>query len=553
MTEKKETPKTLEDETEILENVNNSLDTEQWGSCESSDLLHHLEIVLFKIHTEIKNIQTIYKDLLIEEGNKVVGRVSKNNTFERTITLNAWFEKFKTNFIYQRYQTKDLYNALRYMSAHYDPDTLLLINTSHEDVPYAIKSLLNNYIYKIITGYFTGANIAYAVWNCGTNYNQLTERDNIPRYLYLNNLYDILSTANICVNDRLATHWGKFMGEPYDGNSGYVHSGGNIFTLLAGTLCYLNYAKQNNIHINPHLFYLENIRKKLNSKLEEYKIQENFYESLQQLIKSNNMIFHTNLKTISDLDFLFMSKDESNVSFKSVDEERPKKINGLSAYIIRDILASSKVPNFNCRKLLPFFGLFDSKKWPVGKMYNYSSINVASIGKIDSLGKMKQYAGYRQTSSYIGELPIYLNRLKQGYFPFCNNDNTGIVSGSGLSEKEISTYKGKYGECIDLVIGSTANELFESKRRYFLKGELYTMKCLVHELEEILKKNTNVDDKSSKRLGRLNFLKLLMGDSYHFVYKYILFLCYEQAHYNKSAGLKYLPQFDESINEWVSI
>ena len=136
---------------------------------------------------------------------------------------------------------------------------------------------------------------------------------------------------------------------------------------------------------------------------------------------------------------LFMTDDEEMVNY-SDDEERHDNsyyLNCLSAYVLRDILKDGH--NYDsgtqanrmkqcCSNLLPFRNCYEIDFWGNGRMFS-TAINSADIFNINKNSLMSNYTGYRQTNSYISDISIYLNRIKQGFFPFTYNGNNNPESG----------------------------------------------------------------------------------------------------------------------------
>ena len=78
----------------------------------------------------------------------------------------------------------------------------------------------------------------------------------------------------------------------------------------------------------------------------------------------------------------------------------------------------------------------------------------------------------------------------------------------------------KYGECIDLVVGSRASSLFRAKHEYYKMDQYYSIDNLKHELDTILA--GAADDKSLKRIARQEFLVSLQSSPFNEIYDGLL-------------------------------
>ena len=165
------------------------------------------------------------------------------------------------------------------------------------------------------------------------------------------------------------------------------------------------------------------------------------------------------------------------------------RLNKLSATILSELLQ-----DINYDILFPF------------KSGDYSVVNVHS----DVIGKkpitIPNGKGYRITNSAIYDLNIYLNRIKQKY----------------KKNKE-------FGECIDLVIGSTIkNEVYNHKHSQYLysDGGGFTLQELYDELVHI--KEHSETDKGVKRQIRMDFLRHMLESPHKDIYEIILKACYDE-------------------------
>ena len=210
------------------------------------------------------------------------------------------------------------------------------------------------------------------------------------------------------------------------------------------------------------------------------------------------------------------------------EDKYAKDINALSCSILRTLLhkAKNNSSQFPLKYIFPFMDKYKKKTWGAGRMFNLSNLDEDAMNEINKHSKtMTDYLGYRQSSSYIQELPIYLNRIKQGYYPFHKMEAT-----CQISDIDIIELQSKFGECIDLSIGFNQNPLYNNKHVHYIKGEYYSMDCLLQELKSITGSKT--DDKSEKRNNRINFLESLINSHPPFndVFDFILLTIFENIH-----------------------
>ena len=513
----------LEEETELTELVDNLVIGIDPHCCTSS-ALSNISTNIEAIEEAMCNINSSYSELLKRQILKAFKdkRETGNGGLTRSDTQNTWYEQFKDIYIWQRYQESDLYRSMRYLfdnQTYSDPDNVDLDSISNP----LIKRAINEYIYKIICGHFTKANICYAIYNYGRAFRPIHNEE--PQdYIYLERCINLLSCTITSVNNELKNQWYNYLHEDMDMSS-YVLSGGNIFYVFAGVLCYLNDS------VEEHNM-LEGIKRDINEYLTEYELYDDFNNDLDALFREGDFIGNTQniLANPSDIDCLFLSRHRSYVTSHSNAQSISKKISLLSASVLRSLLQTAHTDRSDyVTNLFPFIGLYEQSTWGPGKFYNTQGINVGDSPKLNRIGTMKNYPGYRQTSSYISELPIYLNRLKQGYFPFNRNGNPDSIAQRCIEnpDKQIE-YMTKFGECVDLSIGSTTNGLYNMKYEHYLEGQYYSMECLSSELEYIAQ-HTN-DDKSSKRLIRQRFLGRLQEHKYSHVFDYILVTIFAHIH-----------------------
>ena len=508
----------LDIDSQMNEFVDNSIKgpTYSYNSSSLHNIVRNVEVIQYNIC----NIEKSYEELLQEKIKEAKSKEeSTKSQLTRTDTMKNWLVKFKEIFIWQLYNESDIVYAYRLLNeAMY-----LSKKPSAQEILIANK-VIDMYKYKIICAYFTKANIFQAIFQISPPINST--------YQYLENTLQLLSCGVTNINYQLKKQWSSYLGIVPISNSKYVLSGGNIFFVFAGVLCYL----YQNLNTNNKM--LNNIKKHLNVDLfilNELFSDPEFEESMKEILSNQ-----------SDLDLLFFSDNDE------IDESR---VNVLSASILRSLLNNNSIiggesksksvrktlskltttikanksrktrkktlpkelkklkkPSYSPSKLFPFIGKYNDS-WGSGRMYNLSNITPVDIKKINNNGKMSQYTGYRQTSSYINDIGIYLNRIKQGYLLFDNINSSGTC----ISEKEQKEYKSKYGECIDLSIGiinhdekfsgTKKNTLYEAKRKHYKNKTYYTIENLSEELRHILTQNT--DDKHEKREKRLMFLNKL--------------------------------------------
>ena len=495
--------------------------------------MHNLEEQLIESNEKICNVENSVRELIQIKAQEVLTNFLEKNHSITYIPRDTrqWLTRFRTIYEFQRFTENDIKHGIQYMLRSYDPDNEYLIDLadySHEE---CIQRLFNEYRFKIITSYFTKASITYAnflfnpyTWNRSTY--EFVEDINygFVNYHYLNNLFCILSLANQGINTTLNQQWNSYVEELRCNNSSYIHSGGNIFVLLGGILCYIKNKEMVTSHTK-----MNNIVQKLYQRIgaENY---SGFTQYLNHLFEEEDFqySFQVIMSGLSDMDFLFMSSNERIFQHSdSSNDTHASDVNALSASILRTILHDTLEGNGTYNALFPFMEGYTSEQGRC-RMFNNSNINHKNMDKINANGFLSKYFGYRQTSSYIDNINIYLNRIKQAYLP---------LDEECINEYEL--YIKKYGECIDLVVGSTNNNIFNHKYRLFQEGHIYSIKALFTELE-IIRENT-LDDKSDKRLQRMYFLQKLIESDFYHTFNYLLVLCYEELHTNKQGHLIGFP------------
>lgn len=373
-------------------------------------------------------------------------------------------------------------------------------------------TMIKNYAYKMITSLFTTANITYAVMH----YNIPGELLPNDQYQYLRNLLSLMKCGSTLINTKLKNNWTRyFEGGAYDPEVTYHHSGGNMIVMIAGMLCYLYDKRQ----AQPYgLDILEKIRQMFETVLGGYK--QIFYGWLNANMANND--FKSNLysctENLSDMDFILFAPR----NYVSHIENRELAIlSNLSGKIIRDIIndscnegaaadATEDIHRSYARVLLPFHKRFDLQTFP-WPAFKYSNLTQAGTPALETVADCNNH-GYRQTANKILEVPMYLNRLKQGYLDFPSLTQQ-------IPSELRNIYASKYGECIDLSIGTLQSEFYRHKHHNWEHNNYYTIETLLWELKKILSKTA--DDKTPKRIIRANFLELINIPMVNILFKVI--------------------------------
>ena len=473
------------------------------------------------IETQISNVHIAYVRLIQEIADEIYREYAATAILEPTShELAEWFKKSKSLLYgYQRLSTVDLKKAFVFLLPQFDMKNGVY---TFDEGPTTMIALVQNYAYKMVTSLFTSANITAAVimynntspWSPGqpeTPPWQSSLPGPVDNYQYLKNLLSIMKCGSEIINTKLIQHWSDYdLGEyKYEDDEKvlYYHSGGNMIVMIAAMLCYLYDTKRYTVYGTD---ILEQIRQNFNNKLNDRK--KEFYDWLDTMMENPN--FRRNLysctENLSDLDFILMAPEKyvtkTHVTEDSLDNPLLFKIHKLSTRIIRDILNDSCNQESCARSLLPFHGKFDDT-WPDFKfsdMSRYKGIDpeLPKLPKVICVCK-----GYRQTSNRIDDVPMYLNRLKQGYMPFYSLPFNGLNPLVPLHSKMHKNYASKYGECIDLSISTLNSEFYEHKQINYTNGDYYTIDTILWELTQILLKPP--DDKTIKRQIRQGFLNLI--------------------------------------------
>jgi hypothetical protein len=462
-----------------------------------------LEDQLININQEIERIDENYEMLLENIADTTVGEFGHTKQLSKHKSAN-WLKNVtnRGKFGYQRLKNEDLKQAFLYMLPSVDITQKYKILFEENDEDDIIRNILDQYLFKLATSLFTKANITYAV----SNYS--LETDNFD---YLRNLLALMNDGALIINRILKREWANFVDKPIE-YSCYVHSGGNLILIITGVLCYLHKCWVNEYEYSDDL--LDCLRKDFDEYLDY--TYDAFYEWLDSLFMDKKFCDITTelISQISDLDFIFMT-DQDDYVYNIGVNPTTKMINDLSAYIIRNILVDSheynttqSEENVMANNLAPFAGKYD-ERWPNFKMIDFTGIDAYGKTRMKEFSK-GDFSGYRQTCNYIKELPIYLNRLKQGYLKY--SDITEMNS----SKSDIYT---KYGECIDLSIGCKTNTLYNHKQEHYKRGSYYSIQNIIEEIEVILQHAE--DDKTAKRRSRLYFLNAINNESINHLFSLI--------------------------------
>ena len=147
------------------------------------------------------------------------------------------------------------------------------------------ESILNKYKTKLLTELTTKYNICYMV----QQYNTYHEYP-------LDNLCLIMAECYTQVNYSLQQNWEYIMGSEYKPENIFIHSGGNIFTLLAGVIYTLQY-HEGTLPEGPVSRIL--------SKVQHLPITN----------KINKNILLNHLRSIGDLDMIFITNNKELIQF----------------------------------------------------------------------------------------------------------------------------------------------------------------------------------------------------------------------------------------------
>lgn len=483
--------------------------TEGWGdNCTTTTLDQKLEFV----EREIEKVSNTYDTLVQGIADQTLGEYTQEETLHAS--YSAELSEWHRNAVgrareFQRISEADLNRAFLYLLPGFNTaHKYMVLNQNDEDTPMHV--MIKNYAYKMITALFTRANITYAVIQYDDTYSD---------YQFMENLLWVMSESSQLVNQYLREDWNSFLEIPMD-RTMFVLSGGNMTVMLAGMMCYLHKV-WNSGHYEYNSYggtLLEQIRQEFETELvRAYGTVDGFYQWLSQQMFDpwfRNSI-RLNTEKVSDIDMLFMGPD-----YMVNDIANPYlfQINELTAYVLRKIMVAAHSEDGSDESamayhLMPFAGSFD-ENWPRFKFSNFSEILPETVaGMRDLHEEDKDYEGYRQTSNLIEDVPMYLNRIKQGYQPFFDLDLTDIP------EELRVEYSKKYGECLDCSIGAMTNHLYAHKQVNYIAGMYYTLDTLIFEFDFILQGPR--DDKYQKRVERRDFLNHINIDPVNALFQII--------------------------------
>ena len=405
-----------DDEVQDYENYQDYLEelTEGWGDgCTTTTLEEKIQAV----NLEIEKVATTYDTLVQGIADQTLGDYVDTGSLvsSRSAELSEWHRNaVRRASQYQRISEEDLNRAFLYLLPSFDADKKYMILDENDDDT-AMHVMIKYYAYKMITALFTRSNITRAVIEY--DYTQSEHR-------FLENLLGVMRSASQITNQFLREDWDDFVETPMD-RTMYVHSGGNMTVMLAGMLCYL-YDTWN----SPNFRYdsyantlLDHIRYEFDTELvRSFGSVDVFYRTLTDKMRGDDSFrqnIQKNTEKISDIDLLFMAPNyfvdnihTNNYMFQ---------VNELSAYVLRRILVAAHSEDGSHEStmayhIMPFAGDF-TDEWKRFKFSNMSGISAENTAKMRALHE-QDYFGYRQSSNKIDDVPMYLNRIKQGYQPF---------------------------------------------------------------------------------------------------------------------------------------
>jgi len=525
---------------EILIESQNGEEPPNRGDCHSSLTIDNQ---LDLIDRELSIMTRNYYLLLESVSNETVAEYNKTGEFKEV--THAWYldVKHRGRQGFQRYNRQDVTNAFMYFIPYAKRDDKYRIlslregddgnRNAAEDQFTTISKVVSEYLFKIATALFTKANVSYAVLHY-----PIPQRS--VKYDYLRNLMCLLSDALGLINREISNIWDDIV-QVEKGNSQYVHSGGNLFLLLAGTLCYL---RETDGDYQGGL--LEEIRREFDNYLDLNRGA--FYRQLKGWFQDQDFCGHIKDMTsqMSDLDFLFVTDIDEYVTEIRSDygpknargkhdptyprtqfNRTTKHISDASAYSLRRILClahdydeadKNQDPDvIAAHNIMPFANGY-GPEWPNFYKTDFTGTSERVVDLMNEMSEGYDFRGYSQGSNFISDIPIYLLRVKQGYrdYPSVMGDTPDLKH---MEEGQNWQLASKYGECLDLVIGDRKNDLYLHKQENFKRGGYYEIETLAGELEVILQ--GAVDDKTAKRQGRLAFCHMIDCPEMNFLYKII--------------------------------
>ena len=465
--------------------------------CASTTLEQKLEAV----NIEIEKVAETYDTLVQGIANQTLGSFLETETLvaSHSAALSEWHRDARQRATqFQRISEEDLKRAFLYLLPSFDAEKKYMV-LGEEDEDSSMHVMIRYYAYKMITALFTRSNITHAVIRYNPNYHE---------HQFLENLLGVMYSASHITNQYLAEDWASFMEIPMEDDGYgpmYVHSGGNMTVIIAGMLCYLHdvWMARGYQYGQYDGSLLDVIRKEFDEALvAEHGSVDGFYNWLMAKMRDDEMFGYgikKNTDKISDLDLIFMGPDElvDNIA----ENNHMFQINELSAYVLRKILVAAHRTDGSdestcANNVMPFAGEFGDE-WKRFKFSNLSGVREPAVAGMRDLHE-EDYYGYRQSSNLVEGVPMYLNRIKQGYQPFFELDLNNIP------EDLQYDYSNKYGECIDLSIGDKTNPLYNHKQENYMNGNYYTLDTILYELDFIIQQGR--DDKYDKRVERFNFL-----------------------------------------------
>jgi len=480
--------------------------TEGWGDgCSTTTLDEKLAAV----DTEITRVAESYETLVKGIADQTLENFLETESLEASYSaeLSEWHQNAVGRASqFQRISVEDLNRAFLYLLPSFDVENkYMILNENDEDSP--MHDMIKQYAYKMITALFTRSNITYAV----------IQYDTTPStHQFMENLLGVMRSASRITNQFLREDWDSFVTTPMD-RTMYVHSGGNMTVMIAGVLCYL-YDVWNSGYYQYNTYgvtLLEAIRQEFENELMlTYENVDGFYQALSGQMQNENFrnSIRTNTEKISDLDLIFMAPD---YFVDTIENPYLSQVNELTAYILRRIMVTAhREEGYEAEMayhLLPFAGSYDDH-WSRFKFSNMSGITPRTVAQMRALHE-DYYWGYRQTSNLVEDVPMYLNRIKQGYRPFFDLDL------SEIPENLQYEYASKYGECLDCSIGVNTNPLYSHKQYNYINGYYYTLDTVLYEFNYIL--DGPRDDKYQKRLERRDFLNTIHNDPVNALFQII--------------------------------
>lgn len=496
-TEEADIEQNYEDYQDYIEGLTEGLDS----GCTTTTLREKLEYV----EGEIKNVTEAYEMLVNGIALQTLGDYLDTGSLEPSYSeeLSRWHNNASRRAQeYQRISVEDLNRAFLYLLPSFDAQKKLMILSENDEYQSPMHEMVKKYAYKMITALFTRSNITYAV---------LKYDETESSFQFMENLLGVMRSASQITNHYLAEDWNTFLEIPMD-RTMFVHSGGNMTVMIAGMLCYL-YETWNSDQYQYNTYgdtLLENIREDFEAQLMRAEgTIELFYRGLTELIQGDEFLRNSikgNTEKISDIDLIFMAPD---YIVNNIQNPYLFQINELTAYVLRKIIVSAHRKDGSnesqmAHHILPFAGDYD-ENWSHFKFSNMSGIRPETVIGIRELNE-GPYLGYRQTSNFVEGVPMYLNRLKQGYKPFFDLDL------SKIHEDLQYEYSSKYGECLDCSIGANTNPMYHHKHVNYISnnypqnptGNYYSLDTLIVEFNMILAGPP--DDKTQKRINRRDFL-----------------------------------------------